>query len=565
MAIELSPEQWLTKVNKKTWGDIDTRWQTDEDLYNLTPYSWPTDEGKIVKSRDCVTLNDPRSYADRVKDTLIYSAQSRAVEDGLYTKVRDEQRNEVETFLDFNLEAADERLNRAEILPLRSGLSGQFTVRGRSVARVLVMVQGDKYIPDIQWYDARYVKYATNKDGLAWCATVMTMTAEAIEYDYQLTITSDTAEVIDLWTPQWEYVWVGGSLINNKAFPFNHKLGYVPFVIQVVPTGGFLQSTGFEQYIGESVYAPVRNLYAVLNKLLTMEMTYSRLCVEGAYQYESSDPNQVMGKVAADGYPLEPGKVTLVEKGGGYRLIQVPDIKQATMHAITTIESRIQRATLPFIDYGQTPFELSGSAMMMVKGAGDVIYAPRLWAKEKMMTAICMMFNKQYKAGGVPFDLSETVHYYKYTKKDLPDDYTLKISYTPKLPEKEIANFSRADMAKRLGVSQDTIFNDFLELQNPSGEKRKMLMERARDAIPALWMKEAAIGEVENDGDNKDAEIIASMMKVTLKQLIEGKIAGAPPPEKPAGNGQQSPIFGQGVARPAQMPVMPQQKEAAVV
>lgn len=540
-------------------SDWEARVKEDRSLYNLDAYRWETTSKKHAPiDVDIITLNDPRVFADRVKDTCAGAKLVYEVEDGS-EKIQDKKASPIERYCRLNFEAANERLSRAEMLPLEVAAAGHLTVTGRIVTRCLLRMEGKEYVPDIMWYDPLYTYYAPTLSGLMWAAPKLTKTAEQIWDEYQHEIEGNTGEVTDIWTRTDEHIY-----IDNKFFKtISHNLGYVPFVVSIAPIGGFLLDEGFSKYVGESVYAPVRNLYKVLNRLLTIEATTARLAMEGAYQYESKEGEQA--NVAEAGFPVEPGKVTAVELGGGYKLIPINDIKQATMHCISLIEARIQRATLPFIDYGQTPFDLSGSAMMMVKGAGDIIYAPRLYAMESLYTQLAKMIIKQTISGGLKVELGEGPYKMKFTKQDLSGDYSLKVKLVPSLPEKELSNFSRAAAAKELGISNDTIKRRYLEMDDPDGEKLKALRERAEDMIPALWMRDAARGEIQAE-DNRAAKIIAAQLNVSLQQLLSGQFLA--PQKQPSGNYRATNIprlfegsKGGKPIRQAEMPKMPQMPE----
>lgn len=508
-------------------SNLDKRLQADEDLYLMSEFQWPTSEGKIIKERDYVTLNAARYFADRVIDTLKFSSEQRIIEEGVDGKVMiDKTASPVEQFMKVNMELADDRLDRAEMLTNKAAASGHLTVRGRSKRRVLIMREGDYYIPDVQWYDPRYVRYATSKNGLVYAMPVMPRSAEDIYDEYGVEIKDKEGLVKDLWTRTHNIVYIDDKMVRE---PWEHGLGYVPFVSQIVPVGGFIQTDGkYVETIGESVYGPVRDLYPVLNKLLTILMTYTRLSIEGAYQYESDDPEGDKDSVRKSGFPIAPGKVTIVKPGGGYKLIQVPDIKAATQYLLSQIEVSLQRATLPFIDYGQTPFELSGSAMLMIKGAGDVVYIPRLAALANLDQNTYWMMIDQYKKGGLNVSLGDTVFKYKYIKRKLDGDYRIRVKHVPNLPEKDLARIHMAAAMKELGASLDTILRDYLEMADPDGEVEKVLRERARNSIDALWMKDAAQAELKR-GDNAAIDVIAAQLNMSYEELMSGKVAGAKP------------------------------------
>lgn len=561
MTTALSPTEWKARFDKAKTnrGDLNDRMKDDRSLYNMDDYKWET----TTKTHepvdvDIVTLNDPRFFADRVKDTCAGSKVQYEIEDG-NEKVNDDKSSPIEDWLRLCLEASDERLMRGEKLPLKVASAGHLTISGRIPVRILMRMNGDEFVPDIQWYDPLYTYYQPSYDGLVWEAPVMTRTAEEIFDEYGITIKGDDAEVIDLWTKTDEHIFIDGKL--EKTNP--NKMGYVPFINAVAPIGGFLLDKGFSKYVGESVYAPVRNLYKVLNRLLTIEATTARMAMEGAYQYES----EAGEKAEITEYPVVPGGVTAVEPGGGFKLIPINDIKQATMHCISLIEARIQRATLPFIDYGQTPFELSGSAMMMVKGAGDIIYMPRLIAMEYLYTQMCKMLIRQMIDGGIKAELGEGPYKMKLANVDLKGDYSLNVKFSAELPEEEQANLYRAKVYKELGLSQDTVIRRGLGMDNPDEEQFKALTEKARDMIPALWLRDAAKGYIQRDDQNA-AKTVAAQLKISLDQLLKGQMV-APSPDGERGVNIPA-QFGEGQrgGRPLQqatMPEPPREKEAVNV
>ena len=509
---------WMQRVKKREekMGDLTARMDTDWGLYNLTDYVWKDSKGNEVKNVDNVTLSDPRAFGDRVKDTMVRADQQIIIDDG-QEKVKDAKATPIENLLRVILEAADDRLCEAGLLPLRDALSGQLCIRGRGAVRCVLHIQDGEFTPDIRWYDTRFLSYATGFGGLKWVAPRSTRSAEDIEAEYGYDLGGkDEAEVVDIWTPDDEFVYINNKLIKTNP----HGLGYVPWIIELCPTGGFLLDKGFLQYTGDSIYAPVRKLYAILNRLVTIMATTARYAMEGAYQYESAAGERAD---VGDEYPVEPGKVTAVEPGGGYKLIPINDIKRATELCVQIIETRILRATLSYIEYGvDQGGPHSGSGMALMAAANDAIYSPRFFAKDRLYTRLCKMILLQYSEGGIEAELGEGPHKMTYKQKDLEGEYSLKVKHVPNLPEKELANFARAQAASPW-VSGDTIRREFLELRDPDGEEKRLLAEWAENQNPALRLRKAVQGMIQ-EGEDDAAKIILQQLGVTLDQLMTGNI-----------------------------------------
>jgi len=98
-------------------------------------------------------------------------------------------------------------------------------------------------------------------------------------------------------------------------------------------------------------------------------------------------------------------------------------------------------------------------------------------------------------------------------------------------------------------------------MNDPDGERQKTLREMAESKIDALWIRDAAKGELARD-DKTAANLIALALEISIEDLMSGNVAGAKPQEQRQPSGyfpQREAIAQAGQVRPAQMPT-PQER-----
>ena len=216
-------------------------------------------------------------------------------------------------------------------------------------------------------------------------------------------------------------------------------------------------------------------------------------------------------------------------------LIPVRDISNSAPFLFNIIDSEIQRGGLPNIDFGNLTFPLSAVAITQLSGHKDTIYLPRFQAISMIYRQLAKMLIDQFIAGSFSLKLkSPNGKDINYTKKLLSGDYTISFRFSAVAPAENLANLSAARTAKAVGLSQESIFQDVLHLQNPTEEMRRCEKEQTEYLVPSLKLYRTAkhmLEEAEKlGGDDAESKIAEATL---IMKAIGLDIKGNPLPQQP--------------------------------
>lgn len=535
----------MVEEKEAQFAPLRSRNDTDKDLYNLKAFQLKDWLDQDIKHVINVTCNDPRVMADRIVGWLQGAVMQTVVEGKQLQMLPDKKTSLIENFLDKGLyPAVDKRLQQVPNRNIPSLYHFQCfhsALRGRVVARVLIGMVGDNFVPDILPIDSRYFCYESGSDGMKWGSSRTTRSKELINAEYpNVGLTSATGEVLDIWTEDKNIVYVE----DKEAKQVKQKLGYPPFVVAVAPTGSMLQDTDAFGNSGESIYAANRSLYDEKSRLLSILQTLDMMGFRAALQYASQ---QGISAELPQEDPRAVGGVVPVEIGGGYSLIPVQDIRNSAHMFLAMIEAMLQRGGLPTIDYGSLNFPLSGSAIELLQASKDPLFLPRLQCLAVFYQSVSRMAIQQYIDKKIRVELGEEKVY--YTPQMLEGDFLINYKFFPVSPEEELANYSKATAAREW-YDPDTIRRDVLKMQNPDEVKRKVDAHLAEMADPALAQYNRTKSLIEQGED-----ILARMSMARLEEMLmqrqmamQGGISAQGIPEESVElpKGSPIPLFGKG-------------------
>jgi len=493
-----------------------SRWKTDEDLLYLKEYKMKRLDGQEEPGERTynITLNDPATFAARVIAVLMGAYQQELVEgDGL----SDRDTTEIETLLRHAEEEAAERLVNRGLWPAYAHAVEQMCMRGRAASRLLVRLKDGKAIIDDTPLDARYVVWQFDSEGLEYIAYKVTRRRSELEAeypDYDLASTADTAELTDLWTRRHNQIWVNDIDVRNEK----HQYGECPGVYTICPAGSMLAGDGSIAHHGEGIFAADRGLWPEMNRAASILQTLNVTSFNQGLQLES-DAGAEGALPEKD--PRTPWAITAVEKRGGFKLIPVADIRNATRHLLSMLEGRIQRGALPAIDYGNLTFPLSAVAIARLTEGRDQIFVPRIQGLALHQQAKSRLIIRQLKRLGGEIELGAEGHRRTFSVAILNKSFSIKYRYFSEAPEQKIANYAVAEAAKAAGLSDDTIFRDILRLPDPNGEHRKRRAENAERLDPVLSLYRHCHNLIE---EGKDVE--ARLMKTSLLRMLRERGIG---------------------------------------
>ena len=519
------------------------RWTTDEDLLYLTAYKMKRLDGQQqpVDKTYNMTMNDPGTFAARVIAVLMGAYQQEVVEgEGL----TDEDKTYIEDLLRHVEEESTERLLNRGAWPAYAHAVEQMCIRGRASSRTLVRKVGEKIIIDDTPLDARYVTWQYDVNGLEYQSYEVEKRRSEMESEYpghEFSQFGDLVSLRDLWTRTHNIIWVNDLEVRAVTHPY----GECPCIYTICPAGSMLAGPNALSHHGEGIFWLDRGLYPELNRAATILQTLNVKAFTAGLQYESE-----MGGEAelpdSDEDPREDYAITAVEKGGGYKGMPVPDIRNATRHLLAMLEARVQRGSLPAIDYGNLTFPLSAVAIARLTEGRDQIFLPRIQGLSMFQQQKARLIIRQLVRIGGTIELGAEGHRREFNTEVLKKSFSIRYRYFSQAPEQKIANYAVSEAAKAAGISDETIFKDILLLMDPHGEMRRRGAQDAERMDPAIALYRRTRHLID---EGKDVE--ARLLRATLLRMIRERGMGqeeeAPPAEGQPGKGSALvPLFGKG-------------------
>lgn len=501
------------------------RMDTDRDHYWLKPYEMKMieDDTKAVPRIVNLTLNDPAVFAFR-SISVLSAASPQIVVEGEH--LEDDFTNYIEQCLNNFYLTIDDNLAPLQLM-FHPYCAEQSCVRGYLAAQNLTRKdKNGKIIIDVRPLDTRYQTYDMGMTGLNWHTYTTRKTRNYILERFKHDIGEDkkTEIVYDAYDRHRHYGWVGsgqGALqVEDSTHPYskeNDGEGYVPVVLQKVPSGSMLADADNIAHDGESIFALDRNLYPEMNRLATILHNLTVASFFGALQY-ASDAGEKK-RVTAPPYGL--GVVVAIEKGGGYSLIPVSDIRNATRLLYAMLDSRLQRGSLPNVAYGSLQFPLSYVALAGLLQAIDQIFLPRLQCFSLFNRQLVQMFIKQVLMFKKPIELGVEGHRQTYEPSKLKGEYSISYKYFSESREQRAANLTEAQASRGL-YSDDTIRREIMHHPNPDAEVDKLRDEQAEKLDPAigLYRRVHTLIDAASNSTGAVSQRYDMEAKMTLRTLV---------------------------------------------
>lgn len=489
-----------------------------------------------------VTMNEAKVFADRC-GAIMNGANMQRIVSG--RGLSDKDTTTIENFYHDIYYTNDLMLQNAIFVSLYGFLIEQILHRGAIAARILIREWDDRFIPEIFPLDTRWFILDTDTTGIIWGAPEITRTKAQIERDYGIVFRGRNAVVTDFWDDRVNEIYIdkklytGGSQATvdsekHPERPREHGLGYPPFIFQ--KSGAGLQSfmdVGILKYQGESIFAPNRGLIPELHRAASIMQTLTAMAFEGSLEYESEEGTEATQTPS----PFGMRKVIPVDKGGGFRIIPITDVRNATRLFYNMLVGALQRGGLPNIDYGNLSFPLSAVAISKLTAAKDAIFIPRLNAMALFYRAASQMIKKQYIQGGYSVEIGEDAEEREYSTADIDKKFSTKYEFYSVSPEQNIANFAIGQQALAIGMSRETTFRDIVKLKDPTGEIMKARAEKgeAGDIAQTLYL----VGHQQIDDEKFiQAEMTLQQLEMTLRDRAMGGQMGLAPARGGLGAGQ---------------------------
>ncbi len=519
------------------FAEIFKRNDSDMDKYFIKKYVMVGFDGRPIPKIVNLTLPDLALFAAQAIG-ILQGAEPNVVAKS--ETMSDERLRPIENIATDLLISADEYRSLRDKPPLYLFEVEQSCIRGRTATQVLCRKEknGDLAI-DLRSLDTRYHVYDVGADGMNWSSYGVRHSRSYLKEKFGKDIGDNlSATCLDVYDGTRHYVYyyadsgvtaginpigsTAGELIHDTAHPFKYKgKGYVPVVANKVPYGSYLSHPDALVHEGESIFALSRDLYPEMNRIATVLHNLTMASFFGARQYASEAGEEK----DTEAIPFGLGVVISIEKGGGYTLIPVNDIKNASRLEYSMLESRMQRATLPSIESGNLTFSLSALAIGRLKESKDLIFVPRLRnLSEQSKGEVKMAFRQLQEIGG-SFELGTEGHRRKYEATALEGEYSLEVEYFAISKEERLAQITEAQSQRGL-IPDRAIRIETLHRPDPDGDEDELRNEASEKADPAIAMYNRLHSLIDKSdaaqeaGNDKLADRLDMQAVMTLNGLI---------------------------------------------
>jgi hypothetical protein len=544
----------MSDKSNKAWDAIkasDTRLtslrarvKTDRELFMGKLFELKDKNNKPLKTVVNVTSNDPVVFGIKSMSFLGGAARQTVVKG---RNLPDKTASEIEAFIDYMFEQADIKLATKGLLPLHQSLVNYACLDGWLVSKGLVYADASgSPIFDVIPNDIVLFNYDMGKDGLLWGAPKYKRSKAQIDDEYgkligsRFDVPADGGYIHDYYDAELNIIFfqkLAGDLAEVVEERKNDTgIAKPPFGLQPVALTPMLSDD--LKYFGESIYQANRNHYDQKDTILTILQTIN---VQGWRAPLQMATDKKVAKEKAQEYTVElknlyeSGSMLFTGQNDKLYLVPVRDISNSAPFLYSIIDSEIQRGGLPNIDFGNLTFPLSAVAITQLAGHKDTIYLPRFQAISMIYRQLAKLLIDQFIAGSYSLKLkSPNGKDINYTKKLLSGDYTISFRFSAVAPAENLANLSAARTAKAVGLSQQSIFQDIMHLQNPTEEMRRVEEEQTEYLVPSLKLYRTAKHMLQDaeklGGDDAESKIAEATL---IMKAIGLDIKGNPLPQTP--------------------------------
>ena len=548
--------KYMIEAKRPVFTGLHNRQKADNDMYNLVRFDGEEHFGSLRdKGLRAFTSNEPRVYAKKL--------QAFAEDAVLNIKIPTSRENEQQRILNQHkldvansmLKLVDKRLNKYGLGDLRSQLAHHTTVRGWLTGRCLLRsnpATGETVL-DVTPWDPMNVVWNDGPDGLEWACNITYMTPAEIRAYYP---DSRPFTFDELLTEHrvlvYEYYDATHTAVFSDTYeikpPVRHGAQEIP--VYRIPVGGESTSYGTDisatlEYMGESCYDSVRDLYRELNHVLSMIKQNVTRGGNVSYIVIAQDGK---AKLMHNPFTKEGSEVTL-RPGESIEALPYPVLPVEIGEFLTYILGSIQRGSIPFSNYGEIGSALSGYAIDTLNQGMKSKVDPIIKAVTRAYEQIVEKLIRQYSTGffapipvmGDGDDLPPMV-------LGFADD--LNFMMNANLPQDLPANISAAQMAREPGefgsplYSDDWIREHIMQSSDEEGVQTLIDAQMARrtgDAAAYLSYFQAALerGDLDTAREQLMNYIIAREEKdlnlmVLRLQVAQMLMLGVPPSGVPS-------------------------------
>jgi len=526
------------------------RMQDDHALYRLEPY----DAGDGYQS---YTSNGPQTYAEKVIGWVSGAEMTvRIPHDSADADLR--ERNDLkERFLIGITRAADERLVRMMLPPLRDQLGWYAAVRGWIAGRALLAKRPDgKTYVDITPWDPMHTYWCVGADGLDWICYKVPKTRAQIFSQYNVKVDwttpygENSIDVYDFYDREHNTIIINNGSTSNPVTrvvkkQVVHGAEQVPAFLCPVGANPYIvalsQSTMEDTIadVGQSVFHSTRELYPKHNLMMSTLLELTARSRRQGLIVRSRD-----GQKTLDEDPYLEGSEIALAQNENVEPLGLLEMAKETGAFMTLVSGEMQRGSIPHSLYGELPFQLSGFAINTLRQGVETVVNKYLRGVERAYQMAFDLISDQYVSGSYQsMELSGMDRNRVYFNEEISPD-SLKNTGSPivnlvgQLPQDDMTRYSMAQIAREGPtplLSDRAIRDRILSIQDADQMDDSIKEQLAERMLPeaALWTLMRAS---ERQGRDDLAQFyLGELMNVLMQKRKAAEMRDAPTPGPPPG------------------------------
>jgi hypothetical protein len=523
------------------------RMQDDHALYRLEPY----DAGDGYQS---YTSNGPQTYAEKVIGWVSGAEMTvRIPHDSADADLR--ERNDLkERFLIGITRAADERLVRMMLPPLRDQLGWYAAVRGWIAGRALLAKRPDgKTYVDITPWDPMHTYWCVGADGLDWICYKVPKTRAQIFSQYNVKVDwttpygENSIDVYDFYDREHNTIIINNGSRSNPVTrvvkkQVVHGAEQVPAFLCPVGANPYIvalsQSTMEDTIadVGQSVFHSTRELYPKHNLMMSTLLELTARSRRQGLIVRSRD-----GQKTLDEDPYLEGSEIALAQNENVEPLGLLEMAKETGAFMSLVSGEMQRGSIPHSVYGELPFQLSGFAINTLRQGVETVVNKYLRGVERAYQMAFDLISDQYVSGSYQsMELSGMDRNRVYFNEEISPD-SLKNTGSPivnlvgQLPQDDMTRYSMAREGPTPLLSDRAIRDRILSIQDADQMDDSIKEQLAERMLPeaALWTLMRAS---ERQGRDDLAQFyLGELMNVLMQKRKAAEMRDAPTPGPPPG------------------------------
>jgi len=505
---------------------------------------WPT-----------VTLNEPRTFYNAIRRACGKYPIRHQIE--LPQLPTDEEHKEINLHERLLIGAWNDTdlLRRRRSQGRFQGDAIWFTcVRGGVFVRPLIE-NGAPFTPfRNELWDPAATVYEPGSTGLAFVAHARLSPKGAVEEDFGKEDESIDANgniaLVDVW---WKGSYKGKEGVYNVILgpktvfkgPEDSDWGPEPFEdvpVFCVKTGSPAESAKNGDGIGqerqadawETIFDANEMIYAWLNRIASLFGLIIRQGAIGPYSVDEKAYKTYGDKIAQQ---LKPFGIVPAQVQG----ITPPAMATEAKEFFSFLQGAAQRGGVPYSTFGQVAFEMSGFGINQLQGGIEVsalsvsqTLEDAYWLSDDEILRQARRLKGKFHVQGL--DNAGKAFMEDIRSAKLDKNYIVRTSGKIALPQDDLMRAQVAQTLDTMGVSKLTLFDQYLELQDPMGEyKRRMSEDADRDpVIKAMKMAQAAYAQ----GQPTVAQWLLTAYVQPAMQQVAGPSQPSPEMQPPESRGE---------------------------